>query len=235
MNRIKLFFTFMLIALLCAGAVSASSDVDNVTTVELNNFEHVAIDQVADEDQIDNIQENTDDVAIDDNETQNDIVVIDEVNDTVDEIQTVEQDTVQDDDNSTYSQIMKFLDPNYMDFPIDYDTTYKIYENIIDSYGAGHSTKSIAAEVNMTQEQVQNIADCEYKTIQADETANQIYYLYGTHTLEEMANELGLTNEQVLDKIHMIKRGEFGDTYKKLFLRRDLVSTNFKTLEFIIK
>ena len=49
MNRIKLFFTFMLIALLCAGAVSASSDVDNVTTVELNNFEHVAINQVADE------------------------------------------------------------------------------------------------------------------------------------------------------------------------------------------
>lgn len=46
MNRIVKLFSIMIIALLCASAVSASTDVDNVSLVELDDNAHVAIDDV---------------------------------------------------------------------------------------------------------------------------------------------------------------------------------------------
>ena len=107
MNRIVKLFSIMIIALLCASAVSASTDVDNVSLVELDDNAHVAIDDVT----IDNEDVNQNDIdVIDEDANQTDIDVIDEVNDTPTETPVVEP-TVVEEDNNPYSKIMEIWYP----------------------------------------------------------------------------------------------------------------------------
>lgn len=122
----------------------------------------------------------------------------------------------------------------YYDNKTEYLKYSHLYDYTLQLYNAGYSTKSIAPQVNMTPEQVQNLADTYFPTIEEDETANSIYKLYGSHTLEEISSELGLDNDKVLKRIHLIKTGFYGENIRKLFVRRDLISMSDKTSEFII-
>ncbi|WP_295622351.1 hypothetical protein [uncultured Methanobrevibacter sp.] len=108
------------------------------------------------------------------------------------------------------------------------------YQEIISLYKAGHSTLKIAIEYDMAPTQIQDIADLEIKEIQIDPTANLIYKMYGSYTLDGICNHLEISSATAKDIIHRIKLGKYGDSYKKVLLKRDMVSMNLKMDEYVI-
>ena len=245
----------MVVALMCASAVAAvdAGDFDglvieqpdniNINDIDIAQNSNADIDIVqADDININDIDIDQKDLEIiaNDNEIQNEEAnVLSECKEmkdakiaTADDIKANETIAPE---LSRYDKIIKFLNKDFEGIDQDdFLVTMKVYDELLGLYGAGHSVKSIAAEVNMTPEQVQTIADSNYGEIKDDEIANGVYKLYGSHTLDEIADKLGVTNHTVLKKVQMIKNGKYGKTYKRLFLVRDLISTSDDVKEFII-
>ena len=111
---------------------------------------------------------------------------------------------------------------------------FRLYDEIIDCYGAGHPTQSIAKEFGMSPSEIQNIADTYFEPIQNYPEADSIYKMYGSYTLEEMSQRLGMRETEVKGIIGSIKSGTYGDFYKTILVKRDLVSLNEHTTEYII-
>ena len=110
----------------------------------------------------------------------------------------------------------------------------KIYHGIIDSFNSGHSSVSIAIEYNMTPVQVENIVNTYNDPISDNPKVITVYKMYGSYTLKEIADYLEVTTEDATRIVLDIKHGMYGDHFKKLFTKRDLVSMNDDHPEYVI-
>lgn len=244
MKRIIITLSIMIVALMCAGAVAAADadDFDGLTIEQPDSIE--LSDTVVEESNAD--ENETPDLDID--QKSDELIPTEEVDDAeeipcddvVDDDAKVSANDIVEDENaspelSRYEKIIKFLnhDCEGVD-PDDFLITLQVYDEILNLYGNGHPVQRIAVDVNMTPEQVQTIADSWYGEIPNDRIANGVYKLYGSHTLEEIADELGISTQTALQKIQWIKSGTYGKTYKRLFLVRDLISMNDGNNEFVI-
>ena len=135
-----------------------------------------------------------------------------------------------------YQKIMDVF-TTHDDGNLKYEDTQMIigfYMGIVDSYHAGYSVESIAKEYNMTPLQIQNIADLDVKPIIKSEIANYVYKMYGSNTLDDISIEVGASNETVKNIITHIKKGSFGDVYKRLLFKRDFLNINQHNYEYVV-
>lgn len=239
-RNILIAFAIMIIALVGLSVASAA-DNGTVDDVEINDIDNVVVvddtaDSIADVNDVDEI-------AADDPKP---VMMYDDVN----SIQTEPVDgdnELVDNQTEPIVEYSEYIISNYDLINLYYDTSYNKHNELnveyIDSvldeincmYEYGFRCKEIAEKVNMTVDQTQNVVDRYLFTpIGDDEFTYNVYRLYGSATIEEIAKELGAYNEQVLDKVMQINSGRYGSDYKRLFLGRDMNSRNEQLSDYII-
>ncbi|WP_295620025.1 hypothetical protein [uncultured Methanobrevibacter sp.] len=239
-RNILIAFAIMIIALVGLSVASAA-DNGTVDDVEINDIDNVVVvddtaDSIADVNDVDEI-------AADDPKP---VMRYDDVN----SIQTEPVDgdnELVDNQTEPIVEYSEYIISNYDLINLYYDTSYNKHNELnvgyIDSvldeincmYEYGFRCKEIAEKVNMTVDQTQNVVDRYLFTpIGDDEFTYNVYRLYGSATIEEIAKELGAYNEQVLDKVMQINSGRYGSDYKRLFLGRDMNSRNEQLSDYII-
>lgn len=227
MNTNVIFTLFLIMIALVGASVVSAADADDIGTFEI---EDVEIDEIDVDDAVDNeaaqidVEENaSSQVDVEDNQT-----VEEEVNATIEE--------ATEEHSYNYEQIELYFDPNYKQHnELDIMNIVPIFNEVRDMYGSGHSTKEIGAELNMTSDEVQTLVDKYiYPPIESDSLADSIYKLYGTKTLSEMAQDLGVTQDKISQKVGLLKCGYYGDKYKRLLLHRDMFLLNSELNDFII-
>lgn len=264
MNRILIIFSIVAVALVCASAVSASEDVDNLSSVELDEIKLVEIDDIAisdnsDTDKLDEIP--TDEFTATEDESDDLWAVHDDFDgayiDPFNEIKVPMGSAVIDPITAIdSSDEIKVQNNPIIIYNAD-EVSQDISDFLVDYYSAGFSCQKLSQMlltnygIKMTANLIQSHVDMYYPQIVGDVTANDVYKLYGSHTLEEIYVIVNLYNgvvvndkkthqipkvskDTILEKIYMIKHGEFGDLYSELFIGRDLISVNDGTNNYII-
>ena len=191
MNKIIVTLCLIMIALIGASAVAASSDADNSSNVELGDIGDSPImpidpsSNVISENQTINTEDTANDWKIADKQAQKA-----KTNKTVDieTNETVEDGTLSENVNVTYTKydkIMKVVGNNEIKDFNEKEINYiiNIYTKILDSYNAGVLTKQIAKDYNMTPEEIQNIADLEISPIEIDPKVDAVYKMYDSVTV----------------------------------------------------
>ncbi len=206
MNKIIVTLCLIMITLIGASAVAASSDDDNSSNVELGDIGDSPImpidpsSNVISENQTINTEDTANDWKIADKQAQkaktNKTVDI-ETNETVEDgtlsenvnvTNTIEDGTLSENVNVTYTKydkIMKVVGNNEIKDFNEKEINYiiNIYTKILDSYNAGVLTKQIAKDYNMTPEEIQNIADLEISPIEIDPKVDAVYKMYDSVTV----------------------------------------------------
>ena len=206
MNKIIVTLCLIMITLIGASAVAASSDADNSSNVELGDIGDSPImpidpsSNVISENQTINTEDTANDWKIADKQAQkaktNKTVDI-ETNETVEDgtlsenvnvTNTIEDGTLSENVNVTYTKydkIMKVVGNNEIKDFNEKEINYiiNIYTKILDSYNAGVLTKQIAKDYNMTPEEIQNIADLEISPIEIDPKVDAVYKMYDSVTV----------------------------------------------------
>lgn len=231
MNRNILFtFTIMIIAIVGLGIASAA-DNGTINDIEINDIDNVVVANET----IDSINGIDDEVVANETaDSKEDIVKLNHtiIYDTPDKenknvnkpigIATLEKANTQ----SNYELIELYFDPTYKKHnELDIEHIVPIIDEIDSMYVTGHSCKEISEYANMTPNQVQYIVDTHLiEPINCDELSYSVYTLYGTGSLKELADKIGVSQDDVYNKVLQIKSGYYGINYKKLFHARDMIA-----------
>lgn len=237
MNRnILITFTMMIIALIGLGVASAA-DNGTVNDVEINDIDDVVVvdDTVDSIDDVDDVVSD-DEIPIieEDDHISNQTEVGPDENDVITK-QTVP--VVENSQKTRNYELISFYFLGTFDKHNEMDIIHlvPIINSLGEMYSAGQSCKEIGELTNMTADEVQTLIDKYYfDPLGGDHFSYSVYKLYGTLTLEEMANQLGVDKKQVFQKVIFIKSGFLGKTYKDLFLCRDMHSLNENHPELVI-